>query len=313
MRLGNSDRRRRPFFARSGLAVGQLVLASAILGVLGTASAMWYVNPFADEASVDPELLQRVIRGTFEHDINERGELESSNNVLVRCEVQSRTAGTNGVKIIEIVAEGTLVKEGDFLVRFDDAALQAERTTQLINVGTAEATAAQSKNDLESAIIARKEYEFGEFETEREKLNGEILVASQAVTHAEESVLHSKKLLRRGYIPKLALQSDEFRLAKSRSDLRAAKVKLNALVEYTKPKKFSELDAKMKTSEAKLKADEAKLALENKKLNVIDDQIAKCLVKAPVEGQVIYDHERDRWGAPNIKSNREPSSTSSGS
>ena len=87
------------------------------------------------------------------------------------------------------------------------------------------------------------------------------------MTHAGESVAHSKKLSRRGYIPKLALQSDEFRLAKAQSDLRAAKVKLNALMEYTKPKKISELDAKVKTCEAKLKADEAKLALESKKLD----------------------------------------------
>ena len=296
MRFCNRGRRRPAFLVRSGLAAGQLIVSTALLGVLGTASAVWLAGPFAGTAPIDSSLVQRVTRGTFEHDITERGELESSNNVLIRCEVQSRTAGTNGVKIIEIVPEGTLVKKGDFLVRFDDAALQSERTTQLINVGTAEATAAQSKNDLESALIARKEYEFGEFETEREKFSGEILVANQAVSHAEESVVHSRKLLRRGYIPKLALQSDEFRLAKSRSDLRAAKVKLNALVEYTKPKKISELDAKVKTSEAKLKADEAKLALEKQKLQVLDEQIAKCKVIAPVDGQVIYDHERDDWG-----------------
>ena len=296
MRVRVLGHRRPSFLRHSGLAASQILLGSVLLGAAGIGSAVWYAGPFAADETIDAGLVQRVVRGTFEHDVNERGELESSNNVLVRCEVQSRTAGTNGVKIIEIVPEGTIVKKGDFLIRFDEAALQSERTTQLINVGSAEAAAAQSKNDLDSALISRKEYEFGEFETEKEKLNGEILVASQALSHAEESVIHSKKLLRRGYIPKLALQSDEFRLAKSRSDLRAGKVKLNALVEYTKPKKFSELDAKVKTSEAKLKSDEAKLSLENQKLKLLDDQIAKCLVNAPVDGQVIYDHERDDWG-----------------
>jgi len=255
----------------------------------------WYWQPGGFESEL-AGIVVRVVRGPFEHDVSERGELESSNNVLIRCEVQSRTAGTNGVKIIEIVPEGTNVKKGEFLIRFDDAALKSERTSQLINVGTAEATAAQSKNDLDSALIGRKGYEFGEFENEREKISGEILVASQAATHAEESVAHSRKLLRRGYIPKLAVQSDEFRLAKAESDLRAAKVRLNSLMEYTKPKKISELDAKVKTAEAKLKADEAKLMLENEKLRVLDEQIARCLVNAPVDGQVIYDHERDDWG-----------------
>ncbi len=152
-------------------------------------------------------------------------------------------------------------------------------------------------NDLETAIISRKEYEFGEFETEREKLNGEILVANQTVSHAEESVTHYQKMLRRGYVPAVQVRSEEFRLAKAKSDLRAAKVKLNALMEYTKPKKLSELDSKVKTCEAKLKSDEAKLVLEQKKLKMLDEQIAKCIITAPVDGQVVYDHERDDWGS----------------
>jgi multidrug efflux pump subunit AcrA (membrane-fusion protein) len=284
------------YFSRRGIATSQLLWGSIAVAAFGSVATLWYANPWASSSTIDPGLVQRVVRGPFEHDVSERGELESSNNVLIRCEVQSRTAGTNGVKIIEIVPEGTVVKKGDLLVRFDEAALQAERTTQLINVGSAEATAAQSKNDLTAAVIARKEYEFGEFETEREKFSGEILVASQAVSHAEETVKHSKKLLRRGYISRLQLQSEEFRLAKAESDLRSGKVKLNALVEYTKPKKLSELDSKVKTSEAKLKSDEAKLALENQKLRVLDEQIVKCTVLAPGDGQVIYDHERDDWG-----------------
>jgi HlyD family secretion protein len=269
---------------------------ACLAGITLLGLSAWNLRAWNETAQLPAGLVQRVVRGPFEHTISERGELESSNNVLIQCEVRSRTVGTNGVKIIKIVPEGTAVKKGDFLVQFDDAAFQAERTTQLIAVSSAEATAAQSKNDLEAAQIARKEYEFGEFETEREKFNGEMLVASQAVTHAEESVMHSRKMIRRGYIPRLALQSDEFRLAKAQSDLRAAKVKLNSLMEFTKPKKISELDAKVKTCEAKLKADEAKLALEQKKLAQLDEQIVKCVVTAPVDGQVIYDHERDDWG-----------------
>ncbi len=286
---------RRPGRSR-GTTTGTVVLALAIAGTASLASVAWYANPFAGSPREEIGLVQTVVRGRFEHEIVERGELESSNNVLIRCEVQSRNTGSNGVKIIEIVPEGTIVKKGDFLVRFDDAALQSERTTQLINVGSAEAAAAQAKNDLETAVISRKEYEFGEFETEREKLNGEILVASQAVTHGQESVAHFRRMLRRGYVPLVQVKSQEYGLLKSQSDLRAAKVKLNALMEFTKPKKISELDSKTKTCEAKLKSDEAKLVLELQKLQVLDEQIAKCVINAPVDGQIIYDHERDNWG-----------------
>ena len=165
-----------------------LMLAALAAGGVSLAVLVWLTTFLSKGAGADDLITQRATLGMFTHDVVERGELESSANVSVRCEVQSRTAGSNGVKIIEIVPEGTVVKQGDFLVKFDDAALQAERTTQQISVSSAEAAAAQSKNDLEAAIIAKKEYEFGEFETEQEKLNGEILVANENASRAEESV-----------------------------------------------------------------------------------------------------------------------------
>ncbi len=240
-------------------------------------------------------ITQQATVGTFTHDVVERGELESSANVAIRCEVQSRGTGSNGVKILEIVPEGTIVKQGDFLVRFDDAALQSERTTQLINVSSAEAAAAQSENDLEAAVIAKKEYEHGEFETEKEKLHAEILVASENSSRAKESVSFSEKMVRRGYMPPRQLRIDKFDLAKAQSDLKIANVKLNALTEFTRAKKLTELDAKVKTCDAKLKSDQAKLALEKQKLQTLESQIAKCVIHAPAAGQVIYDHEQDNW------------------
>jgi hypothetical protein len=67
----------------------------------------------------------------FTYDVVERGEIESSSNVDVRCEVQSRGGGGGGgvgggAAIIEIVPEGTVVKAGDFLVKLDDSSLQSE-------------------------------------------------------------------------------------------------------------------------------------------------------------------------------------------
>jgi HlyD family secretion protein len=280
--------------ASRGLAAWPLLGVTATVAALVTAG-LWVLGTLSGSSSSAEFITGRVTQGVFVHDIVERGELESSANVSVRCEVQSRTTGSNGVKIIEIVPEGTVVKPGDFLVKFDDAALQSERTTQQISVSSAEAAAAQSANDLEAAIIARKEYEFGEFESEQEKIRGEILVATENASRAKESVEFTSRLVRRGYLSRSKLRGDQFDQAKAESDLKIARTKLNALVEYTRAKKLSELDAKVKTCDAKVKSDEAKLALERQKLDVLETQIAKCIVTAPAAGQVIYDHEQDNW------------------
>ena len=83
----------------------------------------WAIGSLGGSAATGDLITQSVTRGTFVHDITERGELESSNNISVRCEVQARGQGVHGVKIIDIVAEGAVVKEGDFLIKFDDSAL----------------------------------------------------------------------------------------------------------------------------------------------------------------------------------------------
>jgi multidrug efflux pump subunit AcrA (membrane-fusion protein) len=282
---------------RSGRALlsRRMVLGwAAALGIVA-ALVVWFSWSLLGGATTDELITGRATLGLFTHDVVERGELESSANVEVRCEVQSRTSGSNGVKILEIVPEGTVVKPGDFLVRFDDAALQAERTTQQINVSSAEAATAQSENDLAAAQIAKKEYEFGEFESEREKLNAEILVANENASRAEESVHFTEKLVRRGYIAPRQLRIDKFDRAKALSDLKVAETKLNALTQFTREKKLTELDAKVKTSDAKLKSDHAKLALERQKLDVLNAQIKNCTIVAPAAGQVIYDHEQDNW------------------
>lgn len=100
-------------------------------------------------------IVDRARIGDFAHDVVDRGEVESSANVDVVCEVQSQNA--EGVRIIEIVAEGSIVKAGDFLVKLDDAKLRTDRATQQIAVNTAAAALSQAQNELDAFQIARRE------------------------------------------------------------------------------------------------------------------------------------------------------------
>ena len=102
---------------------------------------------------------QRPFIGEFAHDIIERGELESSANVELRCEI----ASADGVRILEIVPEGSLAAAGDVLVQLDDSALRKDLAAQKIAVSTAEAALSKVTNDLAAAVIARREYDLGTF------------------------------------------------------------------------------------------------------------------------------------------------------
>ncbi len=97
---------RRPGFSLLGL----LLLLSAL--ALTAAVAVWFMRPILFGDSDDTSYLtDRVKVGVFTHDVVERGDMESSSNVEVRCEVTSRAS--SGTSIIEIVPEGYLPRARD--------------------------------------------------------------------------------------------------------------------------------------------------------------------------------------------------------
>lgn len=268
-----------------------LVLAT-VVAVMGTGiwggMSLW-------SSPAGGEFVTCVAReGEFVYELTERGELESSANLEIRCEVESKDG--KGMKILEIVPEGTVVQEGAFLIRFDDSGLRNERTLQEIALNNAQAAATQAKNDVESAEFAKKEYELGTYRQEEEKLESELFVARENLRRGQDLLEHTKRLASRGYVNQAATEAEVFAVAKCKKELGVAETKLRVLREYSKEKTLRKHDADIGTARAKLRSEEAKLELEQEKLKNIDAQILKCVVKAPRAGQVIYNHDQDDWG-----------------
>jgi HlyD family secretion protein len=235
-------------------------------------------------------ITRRPTVGEFAHDIVERGDVESSSNIELRCEV----ASAEGVRILEIASEGTPVQPGDVVVQLDDSTIRKDLTAQKIAVNNAEAAYSKARNELDAAIIARKEYELGTFVQEEQKLQSELFVAEENSRRAENFYAHSQKLAARGYITDTQLQSDKFAVQKFAKDLEAAQTKLLVLREYTKPKTMKKHDSDIRTAEANVTAEKSKHEIEVEKLGNLEAQLEKCIIKAPVAGQVVYNNQ-NRW------------------
>lgn len=282
--------------ARLGLAWFPISLAMAAVAVLG--GGAWYLAARSGGPTTSAKALVRpATYGPFRHEVTERGEIESSSNVEIRCKVKARSAGSGpATSILEIVPEGTHVNEGDFLVRFDSSAAESEKTQQQIVCNTSAATVIQSRSVYETAIIAHKEYLEGTFTQERETLESEVFVAEENLRKAQDFALHSEKLAAKGYVTALQLDADRFAVEKAKKDLDIAKTKLRVLSDFTKEKMLKQLEADIATAEAKLKADEDIHRLDEQKLKEIEEQIANCVVHAPQAGQVVYASETDGRG-----------------
>jgi len=284
-------RRRALISSRRGLV--------AVVALLAVAAAGAFALPkFSKSTQEATPLLHKVERGEFAHDVTERGELESAKNVEIRCEVKS--LGTSGTTIIEIVPEGTVVQEDDILVKLDSSALENDRTRQQIAVANSEAEVIKARTAVSTAQATLKEYINGTFVQSEQLAIGDLAVAKENFRRAEEYLLYSNVLAKKGYITTAQLDADKFAVEKARADLEASTTKLKVLRDFSRAKMVAQLESDILTAQAKLKAQEHSNDLELTKLADIEGQIEKCVIRAPCPGQVVYANQTNTWGGREI-------------
>ena len=271
-----------------GIGTVAIVAVLVLLG-LGVGAYALLAGNWGNEALPDV-ITQPVSRGPFLHEVVERGEVESSRNVEIRCQVKSRNSA--GTAIIEVIPEGTQVKEGDLLVKLDASALEQEIVQQQIVGNTSQAIMIQAKNTFEAAQIARKEYLEGTFIQEEQLIQNEIIVAEENLRRAQQYAKYSEQLAARGYVTALQLEGDQFAVEKAKNELETAQTKLRVLRDYTKAKTLKQLDSDIRTAEAQWESEKSSYELELKKLKELETQISNCTILAPQAGQVVYANEQ---------------------
>lgn len=271
----------------------RIILLGVAIAFVSTVLALaWWNRSDSAELDITDALLHTVERGDFESTVTEPGDIESASNIEIRCDVKSK--GRAGTAILEIVPEGTRVKQGDFLVQFDDSILRDELIAQKIQVANDRAAVIQAESDLDTAKRALREYEDGIYEQERSLIEAEVAFATETLRRAEEYYRHSKRLSVRGYVTDSQLEADEYAVIKAAKDLELAKQKLEVFEKYTRERMHSELTAEIEKQDANLEAAEFTLQLSRQRQAELEEQIEKCRVTAPHEGMVVYANDNDR-------------------
>jgi multidrug efflux pump subunit AcrA (membrane-fusion protein) len=281
--------------ARRGLAFSRVLLALVAVSALAIGCGAYLTWGRSNHVDTQAMIVDKVSQGMFRHVVTERGEVESSSNVDVACEVQSKNTG--GTAILEVVPEGTIVAAGDQLARLDASALEDELSKQEIECNTSQAAMIQAESVLATAKINRQEYLEGTFKQEEQVILGEISVAEENLRRAEDYAKYSETLAAKGYVTDLQLEADKFAVEKSGIDLATAQTKLHVLREFTRIKMLGQLDADIKTAEANLVSAENTYKRHADKFKLIEEQIGRCIVKAPTAGQVVYANKGNSRGS----------------
>jgi RND family efflux transporter MFP subunit len=274
---------------RDRRALPRLGAFVAVVGLVAVVAAGWGYRKMARSGSTGEPLCCPVVCGPFVHEVAVRGEVESAVNVDVRCEVRPPTG--DWLRILEVVPEGTHVEPGDFLVRLDSSLLESDLNQQKIACEQAKAVLNEAKNTHETAVFAEQEYLRGEFFLKRQKAEMALFVAEEQLRQARESAESARKLHALGFVTLQQMQADEFAQKAAETDVRSARGALEVLDQFTRPKKLKDLQSAVVTSQAKVVAAEYRNQLAQQRLADLEEQIRKCVLRAPVAGDVVLAHQ----------------------
>ena len=284
--LGYIEMKSRSAFAKTAIVLVLVLCASTVAGVAYLGNG--------DIASSGAALTFEVFQSEFVATVNEAGDIESSVNMEIRCEVKSK--GTAGTAILKIVPEGTRVKEGDFICQLDDSVLQDELTLQKITVAEDKASLIQAESDLDTARRVLQEFENGLYAQEIAKLQAEVATAEESVRRAAEFRRHSETLSRKGYRTKTQLEADVFAEEKAQLDLELANQNLAVYRDFTRDRMVAEFKAEIKKQEANVEATQYTVQLSQSREKELQRQVDACRLVAPADGMVVYANETDRRG-----------------
>lgn len=236
--------------------------------------------------------------------------------------------GEAGTGILKILDEGKLVKAGDLLVELDSSKLSNDLTAQEITKEQAAATLktaeknveiqetqnasdiAAAKLKVELADLDLKKYKLGDYVQEKDTIDGEIKLALEEVTRAEDKYNFTRRLAKKGYAKQSEVEADRVALQKANINLQVAEKKMEVLQQYTKERQEAELEAnadefkrelervelKAKAAlakyEADLKAAQRTFEVEKAKYEKIVEQIKVCKIYAKRDGMVVYVNTR---------------------
>lgn len=251
--------------------------------------------------------------------LNIRGVLEASKFVQITSPILS-----NHAKIIELKPEGSLVRQGEIIARFDIKPFMDTLDTLSFKVEEAKATFIRAQKDIgiqksqnmqalksvQSAIEITKinlnDIKNGEGLIKLQELRGQILEYQREIVVAKEELKDYESLFQQGYISKKEKQSVENRLNKFNELLQNAKARVANYQKYAWPKQIKEQQITLENLELKRKAtkEQNRLSLEAKSSALgkakttlaqylreeekAKKNVAFCDVKAPIDGRLLY-------------------------
>ncbi len=302
--------------------VGRVVrwgLALLVLISLGYGVYLWVNRQLAIFDGSSEGLTYSAVKRNVFDSVVERGTLESQNTVQGVCELPGWEN-----KIIFIVPEGSFVKTGDTVVKFDSTnidKLVAEKQSKLIESEGKLEQAKQAlevqnnKNESDIAIAELElklaeldllKYRDGDYIADKADKQRNIKEGEAELEKFTEELANLRALVRKGFRSPDQLRELESRVSSWESRVERDRQQFRVLTEFDHQRKITEFDAKAKESHRKVNrakttaiaetkkaesliaAANSELLLTKREMEELAEHKENCEIKATQEGTVAY-------------------------
>ena len=229
-----------------------------------------------------------VKRGDVIATLEAEGSVESAHNVEIACQVDG------GSTILWIVPDGTQVRDGEELVRFDSSAVEDLFSQQAIVVERAKAAQVAAQHELAAARLALPEYVDGTFVASDEEADVAITTAEHNLRLARQNLSGTRHLVRMGYSSAAQLEGSVFATEQAELQLDIARRAKTVLETYNRPKMTQDLETRLATAAALVHSTSAEYELAQTILARYHKQLAHCIVRAPHSGLAIHANDLGR-------------------
>jgi HlyD family secretion protein len=257
---------------RAGLVVvgGAVLVFTAIAVLKGSAS--------------EDSLAAVVRRGTLTARLTVSGVLKPAQSITYRSPLGGREA-----EIVFLVPEGTLVGEGDVLVRLDTTELRRELERAVQELRQAELDARVAEAERSEGAAALDSLTEGEGALSVEEARSQLALAERRVQRLRETYDANKPLLEKGFITRDELDKAGFDLEQAEAELGLARRRAHVLIERTHPR--SQERAQLLLAQKQAQAQNARIRVEETRarLGALRADIDNCGVAARAGGLVVYE------------------------
>ena len=252
-------------------------LAGGVVLVAIVAAVFW------NRSSADP-LTAVVTRGSLVATLTEAGTLRPAEVVTYRLRVPGKE-----LEILWLAAEGSSIKKGDPLIKFDTTELEADlqRARQAQRQAQLEVQVAEGESKAATAAVAG--FSSGKDRLEEEEARLAVRMAELKAQRLKKDYDTLAPLVEKGYVTRDELERAGLDVEQAEGALVIARKRLALISDQTVPQQQQRATVELAQREGQMAVARQRLADSTAQVDQFTAAIADCNVRAAGDGLVVYE------------------------